>query len=63
MLVVGLLPATPSNQWPKWVGLMISVTTVPSSFLIWTLIPSNVTNPTRKTVTSSMTFIALCGKL
>lgn len=38
----------------------ISVTSVVALFLAWTLIPSNVAGRTKRTLTSSFSFVAYC---
>ncbi|KAL7412641.1 major facilitator superfamily domain-containing protein [Mrakia frigida] len=61
MLVMGLLPGTPANKWTKWGGFLMTVPSVLSLFLGWSLLPSNVAGRTKKTICSSITFIAYCA--
>lgn len=55
-----LLPNEPRYKWTKW-GLYVMTTPfVATLFLGWTLIPSNVSGKTKRTVTSSWVFIGYC---
>ncbi|KAI1404273.1 MFS general substrate transporter [Hypoxylon fuscum] len=56
-----MMAALPSAyKWARWTGYFISVTSVVALFLAWTLIPSNVAGRTKRTLTSSFSFVAYC---
>ncbi|KAI0030684.1 major facilitator superfamily domain-containing protein [Vararia minispora EC-137] len=55
-----LVPTTPHNRWTKWGLYYMSVPFVLGMFLAWTLIPSNIPGRTKRTVTSSFTFVMYC---
>jgi len=59
-LGVSLLPNEPGYKWIKWGCLFMTTPFVIGLFLAWTLIPSNVAGRTKRTVTSSFTFIGYC---
>ncbi|KAJ3571008.1 hypothetical protein NPX13_g5532 [Xylaria arbuscula] len=59
-IILSLLPNEPQYKWTKWGGYVITVTSVISLFLAWTLIPSNVAGRTKRTLTSSFTFVGYC---
>jgi MFS transporter, ACS family, allantoate permease len=59
-LVMSLLPDDPAYKWAKWGGYFMSVPYVISLFLAWTLIPSNTAGRTKRTLTSSFTFVGYC---
>ncbi|CAN8095405.1 unnamed protein product [Discula destructiva] len=59
-LVMALLPNEPEYKWTKWGGYFMTVPFVISLFLAWTLIPSNVAGRTKRTLTSSFTFVGYC---
>ncbi|KAK0435945.1 uncharacterized protein EV420DRAFT_1652803 [Desarmillaria tabescens] len=52
-LGMALIESSASTKWTKW-GML-------SRYLGWTLIPSNVPGCTKRTVTSSFTFICFCA--
>lgn len=60
LLALALLPQDPSLKWTKWGLYFMTVPTVLSLFLAWTLIPSNVAGRTKKTIISSSTFLGYC---
>ncbi|EKD18366.1 uncharacterized protein L3040_006759 [Drepanopeziza brunnea f. sp. 'multigermtubi'] len=60
LLALSLLPQDPSLKWTKWGLFLMTVPTVLSLFLAWTLIPSNVAGRTKKTIISSATFLGYC---
>ncbi|KAK5629101.1 hypothetical protein RRF57_004816 [Xylaria bambusicola] len=59
-IILSLLPNEPQYKWIKWGGYVMTVTSVVSLFLAWTLIPSNVAGRTKRTLTSSFTFVGYC---
>ncbi|KAI1336479.1 major facilitator superfamily transporter [Xylariaceae sp. FL0016] len=59
-LMMALLPNTAHYRWAKWTGYLITVPFVVALFLAWTLIPSNVAGRTKRTLTSSFTFVGYC---
>ncbi|KAI1178081.1 MFS general substrate transporter [Nemania sp. FL0916] len=59
-IVLSLLPNEPQYRWTKWGGYVMTVTSVIGLFLAWTLIPSNVAGRTKRTITSSFTFVGYC---
>ncbi|KAI0549862.1 MFS general substrate transporter [Xylaria curta] len=59
-IVLSLLPNEPQYKWTKWGGYVMTVTSVIGLFLAWTLIPSNVAGRTKRTLTSSFTFVGYC---
>ncbi|KAK0472893.1 MFS general substrate transporter [Armillaria novae-zelandiae] len=59
-LGMALIETSPSNKWTKWGMYYMPVPFVLSLFLAWTLIPSNLPGRTKRTVTSSFTFIGYC---
>ncbi|KAK0212608.1 MFS general substrate transporter [Desarmillaria ectypa] len=61
VLGLSLIETTESTKWTKW-GMYFMVTPfVLGLFLAWSLIPSNVPGRTKRTVTSSFTFIGYCA--
>ncbi|OCF56321.1 hypothetical protein L486_06263 [Kwoniella mangroviensis CBS 10435] len=60
LLVIALLPSDDSYKWIKWGMYLMSVTFVVSLFSAWSLISSNTAGRTKRSVISSMTFIAYC---
>ncbi|KAK0099519.1 hypothetical protein ONS95_000248 [Cadophora gregata] len=60
LLSLSLLPSSPSLKWTKWGLYFMTVPTVLSLFLAWTLIPSNISGRTKKTIISSSTFLGYC---
>jgi len=60
MLGVALLPVDVAYKWDKWGCYLITVTFVIPTFSAWALISSNTAGRTKRTVMSSMTFIAYC---
>ncbi|KAH9897483.1 major facilitator superfamily transporter [Xylariomycetidae sp. FL2044] len=59
-LGMSLLPNDPATKWSKWGCFVITVPFVVTTFLAWTLIPSNTAGRTKRTLTSSFTFIGYC---
>ncbi|ORY54937.1 MFS general substrate transporter [Pseudomassariella vexata] len=59
-LVMAFLPNTEENKWTKWGGYFMTVPFVIAPFMAWTLIPSNVPGRTKRTLTSSFTFVGYC---
>lgn len=59
-LVMSLLPNDPQYKWTKWGGYFMTVPLVIPLFLAWTLIPSNTAGRTKRTLTSSFTFVGYC---
>ncbi|KAH7029875.1 major facilitator superfamily domain-containing protein [Microdochium trichocladiopsis] len=59
MFALAFLPST-VNIWVRWAMYMIQVFGVLPSLLVWTFLPSNVAGRTKKTVTSTILFIAYC---
>lgn len=60
LLSLSLLPSSPHLKWTKWGLYFMTVPTVLSLFLAWTLIPSNISGRTKKTIISSSTFLGYC---
>ncbi|RDW63551.1 hypothetical protein BP6252_11096 [Coleophoma cylindrospora] len=60
LLAMSLLPDTPELKWIKWGLYIMTMPFVFPIFLAWSLLPSNVAGRTKKTVVSSMTFLAYC---
>ncbi|KAI0880641.1 MFS general substrate transporter [Annulohypoxylon maeteangense] len=58
--IMASLPNEPQYKWTKWTGFFITVPCVVALFLAWTLIPSNVAGRTKRTLTSSFTFVGYC---
>ncbi|KAI1500298.1 MFS general substrate transporter [Biscogniauxia marginata] len=59
-ILMSMLSNSPEHKWTKWGGYFMSVTAVIGLFLAWTLIPSNVAGRTKRTLTSSFTFVGYC---
>lgn len=59
-LLMSLLPNAPEYRWTKWGGYFMTVPFIISLFLAWTLIPSNTGGRTKRTLTSSFTFVGYC---
>ncbi|KAI0109342.1 MFS general substrate transporter [Hypoxylon sp. NC0597] len=59
-IIMATLPNEPQYKWTKWAGYFITVPCVVGLFLAWTLIPSNVAGRTKRTLTSSFTFVGYC---
>jgi len=57
---MALLPDRPEYKWTKWGCYFMTVPFVISLFLAWSLIPSNTAGRTKKTLTSSFTFVGYC---
>ncbi|KAK0484185.1 major facilitator superfamily domain-containing protein [Armillaria luteobubalina] len=65
-LGMALIETSPSTKWTKWGMYYMTVPFVLSLFLAWSLIPSNFPGRTKRTQTSSFTFIGyyvgnMCG--
>jgi hypothetical protein len=60
LLMDALLPTDVSYRWIKWGGYLMAVTFVVGLFGAWQLISSNCAGRTKRSVVSSMTFIAYC---
>ncbi|KAJ1328156.1 MFS transporter ACS family allantoate permease [Microdochium nivale] len=58
-LALALLPSD-SMLWVRWGMYIMQVFGVLPGFMIWTFLPSNVAGRTKKTVTSTILFIAYC---
>lgn len=59
-LGMAFLPNTPEYKWTKWGCYFMTVPFVISLFLAWSLIPSNTAGRTKRTLTSSFTFVGYC---
>ncbi|KAL4792474.1 major facilitator superfamily domain-containing protein [Aspergillus venezuelensis] len=59
MLALSLLP-TDSMQWTRWGMYIMQVFGTLPGLMIWTFLPSNVAGRTKKTITSTILFIAYC---
>jgi ACS family allantoate permease-like MFS transporter len=59
-LGMSLLPNDPEHKWTKWGCYFITVPYTIALFLAWTLIPSNTAGRTKRTLTSSFTFVGYC---
>ncbi|KAI1203407.1 MFS general substrate transporter [Nemania serpens] len=59
-IVLSLLPNESQYKWTKWGAYVMTVTSVIGLFMAWTLIPSNVAGRTKRTVTSSFSFVGYC---
>lgn len=59
-LLMALLPNTEEYKWTKWGGYFMTIPFVIAMFLGWTLIPSNTGGRTKRTLTSSFTFVGYC---
>ena len=57
---MALLPNQPEYKWTKWACYFLTVPFVISLFLAWSLIPSNTAGRTKRTLTSSFTFVGYC---
>ncbi|GME36964.1 hypothetical protein OIDMADRAFT_135607 [Neofusicoccum parvum] len=60
MLVLALLPKD-GLLWTRWGMYLMTVTGNVTGLLIWTLLPSNVAGRTKKSVTSTILFVAYCA--
>ncbi|KAK7964292.1 major facilitator superfamily transporter [Apiospora saccharicola] len=58
--VMAMLPNELQYKWTKWGGYFMTVPFVIGMFLAWTLIPSNIAGRTKRTLTSSFTFVGYC---
>ncbi|KAI0018646.1 MFS general substrate transporter [Xylariomycetidae sp. FL0641] len=59
-IMMSLLPNEEQYKWTKWGGYVMTVPFVVALFLAWTLIPSNVAGRTKRTLTSSFSFVGYC---
>ncbi|KAK0493614.1 major facilitator superfamily domain-containing protein, partial [Armillaria luteobubalina] len=59
-LAMALIETDESNKWTKWGMYLMTAPFRISMSLAWTLIPSNITGRTKRTVTSSFTFDCFC---
>ncbi|KAI0446935.1 MFS general substrate transporter [Xylaria telfairii] len=59
-IILSLLPNEPQFKWTKWGGYVMTVTSSVALFLAWTLIPSNIAGRTKRTLTSSFSFVGYC---
>lgn len=59
-LMMSLLPNESEYKWIKWGGYFMTVVFVICLFLALTLIPSNTAGRTKRTLTSSFTFVGYC---
>lgn len=57
---ISLLDNDPAIKWTKWGCYFMTVPFVLGLFLAWTLIPSNTAGRTKRTVTSSFSFVGYC---
>lgn len=57
---ISLLPNDPAHKWTKWGCYFITVPYVIALFLAWSLIPSNIAGRTKRTITSSWSFVGYC---
>ncbi|VDB89939.1 unnamed protein product [Peniophora sp. CBMAI 1063] len=60
LLGMSLITTSPETKWTKWGMYYMTVPFVLAMFLGWTLIPSNFPGRTKRTVTSSFTFMMYC---
>ena len=60
LLAIALLPTDVSYKWTKWGMYLIAVTFIIPTFMGWQMIPSNMAGKTKRTVCSSINFIAYC---
>ncbi|WWC72941.1 uncharacterized protein I206_106905 [Kwoniella pini CBS 10737] len=60
LLMIALLPSETHYRWIKWFGYLITTTFVIPLFSAWSLISSNTAGRTKRSVISSMCFIAYC---
>ncbi|ODN97332.1 hypothetical protein L198_03895 [Cryptococcus wingfieldii CBS 7118] len=60
LLFLALLPADTSYRWIKWGMYLMTVTFVIPLFSAWALLSSNTAGRTKRSIISSMTFIAYC---
>lgn len=60
-LLMALLPDASAYKWARWGGYFLTVPFVVPLFLAWTLIPSNTGGRTKRTLTSSLTFVGYCA--
>ncbi|EAL19236.1 hypothetical protein CNBH3350 [Cryptococcus deneoformans B-3501A] len=60
LLFLALLPEDDTYRWVKWGMYFMTVTFVVPLFSAWALISSNTAGRTKRSVMSSMTFIAYC---
>ncbi|KAF4921619.1 putative transporter [Colletotrichum viniferum] len=59
MMALALLP-TDSMKWTRWGMYILQVFGSLPGLMIWTFLPSNVAGRTKKTVTSTILFVAYC---
>jgi ACS family allantoate permease-like MFS transporter len=59
-LGMAFIPNKPSMKWTKYGMYFMTVPYVISLFLAWSLIPSNTAGRTKRTLTSSFTFVGYC---
>lgn len=59
-LGMALIPTRDGTKWSKWGMYFMTVPFVLSLFLAWTLIISNLPGRTKRTLTSSWTFMMYC---
>ncbi|KAJ4203428.1 hypothetical protein FSOLCH5_007733 [Fusarium solani] len=59
MLALALLPKR-GHLWTRWGMFLITIFGNVAGPLIWTLVPSNIAGRTKKSVTSTVLFIAYC---
>ncbi|WVR08946.1 hypothetical protein IAU60_006005 [Kwoniella sp. DSM 27419] len=60
LMMIALLPSDISYRWIKWGGYLMTVTFVIPLFSAWSLISSNTAGRTKRSIMSSMCFIAYC---
>ncbi|KAH0282550.1 MFS general substrate transporter, partial [Aureobasidium sp. EXF-3399] len=59
-LGMAFIPNNPSMEWTKWGMYFMTVPYAISLFLAWSLVPSNTAGRTKRTFTSSFTFVGYC---
>ncbi|KAL4862598.1 hypothetical protein BDV12DRAFT_207098 [Aspergillus spectabilis] len=59
MMALSLLP-TDGKQWTRWGMYIMQVFVTLPGLMIWTFLPSNIAGRTKKTVVSTILFIAYC---
>ncbi|KAF5365991.1 hypothetical protein D9758_006654 [Tetrapyrgos nigripes] len=57
---MSLIETREDTKWTKWGMYFMTIPFILSLFLAWTLIPSNLPGRTKRTVTSSFTFVMYC---
>ncbi|KAK0434509.1 major facilitator superfamily transporter [Armillaria borealis] len=60
LLGIALIETDASTKWTKWGMHFMTISIILSTFLGWSLIPSNIPGRTKRTVTTSFTFVCFC---